>query len=435
METKEEVQKMRKRNMKLFPIYKKLAWDYLFYYTIDFLFLTQVKGISASDVVLKGTFYSLFIVILQIPSNIIVEFLGRKNSIVLANVLNCFYMVVIMLSRNLADLIFAEFIGAIAFSIKDVTEPSLLNESIPPSKNKSKIYAKINSKGTSGFFIINAITKIAAGFLFAINGYIPIICSLTILIISVIISIGFIEPVKRKKQNKNELLNKKKIKELKDGFSYILKSERLKALVLSSTAIITLIVVLMNYTVSLLEDLNISSAIIGIIAAAGSLISAFASKGQEKFHQKLTNKSLFVISMMLSVSTMIAGISGLLTEKYIELLIIVVLMYMINYFAQGMYYTIIDKYLRNFSNEKIDVKIFSAKNFFGNFGRIFGGLIASFLLSRMKTAYCMIVLGILFTIIYLLIGRYMKTRVGLKPEEYPEEERKYDEQKQIQGEG
>ena len=31
---------MRKRNMKLFPIYKKIASDYLFYYTIDFLFLT-----------------------------------------------------------------------------------------------------------------------------------------------------------------------------------------------------------------------------------------------------------------------------------------------------------------------------------------------------------------------------------------------------------
>lgn len=29
---------MRKRNMKLFPTYKKLAWDYLFYYSIDFCF-------------------------------------------------------------------------------------------------------------------------------------------------------------------------------------------------------------------------------------------------------------------------------------------------------------------------------------------------------------------------------------------------------------
>ena len=58
MSNKEEKQMMRKTNMRIFPLYKKLGWDYLFFYTIDFLFLTQVKGISASDVVLKSTFYA-----------------------------------------------------------------------------------------------------------------------------------------------------------------------------------------------------------------------------------------------------------------------------------------------------------------------------------------------------------------------------------------
>lgn len=50
----EEAQKkqMRKRNMKLFPTYKKLAWDYIFFYTINFLFLTQVKEIPPADIVL-----------------------------------------------------------------------------------------------------------------------------------------------------------------------------------------------------------------------------------------------------------------------------------------------------------------------------------------------------------------------------------------------
>ena len=72
---KEEMQKMRKVNMRIFPTYKKIAWDYLFFYTVDFLFLTQIKGISASDVVLKSTFYAFFSIVMQIPANIIVEFL------------------------------------------------------------------------------------------------------------------------------------------------------------------------------------------------------------------------------------------------------------------------------------------------------------------------------------------------------------------------
>ena len=66
--------------------------------------------------------------------------------------------------------------------------------------------------------------------------------------------------------------------------------------------------------------------------------------------------------------------------------------------------------------------------------QVIGGLCASFLLDKMATAYCMIIMGIIFTILYLLMGKYMSKRVGLKPEEYSKEEKKYDEQKQIQGE-
>ena len=89
MVKKEKVQMMRKTNMRIFPTYKKLAWDYLFFYTIDFIFLTQVKGIGAADVMLKSTLYAFFSIILQMPANIVVEFLGRKNSLILGNVSKC----------------------------------------------------------------------------------------------------------------------------------------------------------------------------------------------------------------------------------------------------------------------------------------------------------------------------------------------------------
>ncbi len=431
MEVKEETQRMRKVNMKIFPIYKKLAWDYLFFYTIDFLFLTQIKGISASNVVLKSSFYAIFSSIMQIPANIIVEFLGRKNSLILGNILNCFYMVIIMFSKNLGDLIFSEFIRAVAFSIKIIAEPSLLNESIPPSRYKSKIFATINAKGISGFYLLNAVSKIIAGILFTINGYLPIVCSLIVLIIVVILSIGFIEPIQRKKKIINDLLNKKQIKDIQDGFLYILRSERLKALILCSSLIVSLIIILNNYTVSLLEDLEISSIIIGMIGAIGSYASSYASKKQEKFHNRFRNKSLIISGLLISISSLIAGICGLKAKEYIILIGIIILMNLIFYFGQGIYYTLIDKYLRNFSNERIDTKIFAAKNLFSNIVRAISGVISAFLLSKMMTAYCMIIVGAVFTIIYILLNKYMKTRVGLKPEEYSKEEIKYDEQKQL----
>lgn len=430
VETK-DVQMMRKTNMRIFPTYKRLAWDYLFFYTIDFLFLTQIKGISAADVMLKSTFYAFFSMALQIPANIIVEFLGRKNSIILGNILSCLYMVMIMMSRNLIDLIIAEFFSAMSFTIKNIAEPSLLNESIPPSRYKSQIYSKISSKGASGYYVIGAISKVIAGALFTINGYLPIILSLLILVLVTVLSIGFIEPVKKKKKGNAVLIYRVEMRNVKEGFAFVLKSERLKALILCASLIYSLLSILSTYHVSLQEDIGLSSFVIGIIAAIGGLASAYASKMQAKFHNKFRNQSLFTICMLLSISTIIAGIFGIKAQTYIVLLVMVIASFFVYKFGMGMFYTIIDRYLRNFSNEKIDTKIFAAYNLFRNVFRMLAGLLASFLLDKMATVYCMIVIGVLFTIMYILLGKYMKTRVGLKPEEYSKEERKYDELNQV----
>lgn len=417
---------MRKRNMKLFPIYKKLSWDYLFYYSIDFLFLTQIKNISAADVVLANSIKYLFGIFIQIPANIIVEFLGRKNSIILANILNCLYLLMFMMTGNIFDLILAKFISSLAVSIKDIAEPGLLNASIPPSKYKSNIFAKINSKGASGFYIFSAISKIIGGFLFEINGYIPmILCLLTLIIVS-IISMLYIEPIKKQKINRTNIINKQ-IKDIQDGFKFILKSERLKALILSASLIASFLSVLSSYRTSLLQDIGTPAYIISFVAAMYSASSALGAKKQNEFNSKFKNKSIIVIALMLSFSGIIAGLLGLNANQIPIFTIIIILLFLIGKFSHGIFYTITDRYFRNFTNEEIDTKIFAVKNLFVNLVSAIMGIMASFLLNKMSTAYCLVVVSTIFTIMYILMGKYMKSRVGLKPEEYSKQERKYDE--------
>ena len=429
METKEETRKMRKRNMKLFPTYKKLAWDYLFYYSIDFLFLTQIKHISASDVVLADSIKALFGIFLQVPANIIVEFLGRKNSIILGNILNCLYMVIFMMTGNIFDLILAKFIASLASSIKDIAEPSLLNASIPPSKYKGNIFAKINSKGASGYYILSAISKIIAGFLFEINGYLPLIFTSSILIIVSIISMLYIEPIKKQKSYNNKETIKKQIKDIEEGFKFILKSERLKALILASSLIGGLLSIMASYRTSLLQEIGVQAYLIGIVSALFSASSSLASKRQDKYCNKFKNKSIIVMALMTSISFAIAGILGLKAKQYPILVFIIIILFIIGKYSHGLYFSIMDIYFRNFANKDIDTKIFAVKNLFKSLVSAIIGVMASFLLDKMKTAYCIITVGVVFTIIYILMGIYMKSRVGLQPEEYSKEERKYDELK------
>ena len=431
METKEEKQKMRKRNMKLFPIYKMLSWDLLFFYTINFLFLTQVKNISASEVVLTDSFYALFVMILQIPINIIIAFLGQKKSIVIGNFLLVVHMLVIIFSRNIYDLILADFISAIGFGIKDTVQTALLKESIPPSKYKNQIFSKLNSKGSTWYYVLEMSSKIIAGYLFVINGYLPMVCSLIVLIIATVISMGFIEPNKKTKVTFKKTIETNEIKDIKSGFKFVLKSERLKALILSAAFICTVINILGNYEVSLLEDIKLSAIVIGYAGAIKSLVSAIASKRESKFNNIFKNKSLTVLSLSLSISALIAGICGIATIKENLVGIIIILsVYMILGFVNGMYYTIIDRYLMNFANKEIDTKINAVYNLIRNSVRTLFGFIASFILGITTSANALIIVGTIFTIIFIVINIYMKPRLGLKPEQYSKEERKYDEFKE-----
>ena len=417
METKEEKQKMRKRNMKLFPIYKMLSWDLLFYYTINFLFLTQVKNISASEVVLTDSFYALFVMILQIPINIVIAFLGKKKSLVLGNFSLVVYITIVIFSRNIYDLILANFLSAIGFGIKDTVQVALLKESIPPSRYKNQIFSKLNSKGATGYYVLNMISQIVAGYLFTINGYVPMICALSILIISTLISTQFIEPNKKAKVNLKETIDMEEIKDIKSGFKFVLKSERLKALILSAAFISTLLTILDNYEVNLLENIKLSSIIIGCAGAMNSLISAIASKRENKFNNIFKNKSLTVLSLVLSISAIIAGICGVLKLKENIIGILIILSsYMILGFVCGMYYTIIDRYLMNFANKEIDTKIMAVYNLIRNAFRVVFGFLASFILGIASSANALIIVGTIFRIIFIGINIYMKTRLGLIPD-------------------
>ena len=61
---------------------------------------------------------------------------------------------------------------------------------------------------------------------------------------------------------------------------------------------------------NLLEDINLSSILIGYAGALNSLINAIASKKENKFNSILKNKSLTVLSLTLSISALVAGINA-----------------------------------------------------------------------------------------------------------------------------
>ena len=108
-----------------------------------------------------------------------------------------------------------------------------------------------------------------------------------------------------------------------------------------------------------------------------------------------------------------------------ELTIIVVLMvFLIQYIAKGPFNTLIRQYLNNFTNTTLRTKISSSYNLLESLFRSMFSLFASFLLRYTSTANTLTVVGCIATVGIVLLLDNMREKVGLKPEEYKEKDMK-----------
>ncbi len=418
--SEEKIIKAKKYNSKLFPVYKMFAWDLLFYYSISFLFLTQVKGLTASEILFAESFYPLFKLVFQIPSINIIELIGRRKSLILGNILIALSIIILIVTKGINAVILYNLILGFGYSIKNTSEPALLNDCVSFKEKPRAVFSSIDGKGSAYWYFFDAITSICCGFLYVFNNYLPIILCLVCSIISCILSYKLLP---YENNNIKESYDENKsfkvyFKNLEIAFKNILSSSRLKALILFSGVFAGILAIRSTMASSLLSEINVSEESFGIIFAALTCISGIASKYQNLFHKKLRNKVLAAFSMTFSISMIITGLTVIIAGDSAFSFIVVLVGYSMQYAIRGPYYTLQKRYLNSFATQSMSTKIYSACFLIEN---IFGTVtywLASIALGMMSTSYAIVIIGCIFTIAFVFILDYMKDKIGLKPEEY-----------------
>lgn len=417
-----------KINMKLYPLYKMFSWDLLFYYAISFLFLTQVKDFSASQVLSAEAFYIFFKLFTQFICVPFVDNLGKKNSLILGNMLVALSVYIIIIANSFSHILISYFVMAIGYGLKDLCEPSLLYNSVPPCENKQNIFSKIDSKGSSLWFFTDGITSIVASFSYVINPYLPMYFCIACLLFSTFISLGFEDESLTDKNFKDENEYsmqgiKEYMKDLKYSFRFIFKSRRLRALLIFSVLFYSMLDISSTLRNSLLVDLNVPAQYFGILAAIYQTTASISSKKQNWFHNKFKNTVLAFFSMSMCLLFISIGIIGM--NSNIVSIFIILILCSIHYICKGPYYTLMDRYLNSFSGSEISSKIYSAKSLItGVFSTIILQ-VASCIMDHFNSAQSLIIIGFSFLIVFIFVLKYMKTRVGLKPEEYRKSDIEY----------
>lgn len=420
---------IRKNNMKIFPWYKMFAWDLLFFYSISFLFLVDIKGLTAAQVILVDAFYPLFKFILQPFCTIIIDKVGKRNSIIFGNWMINIYLVLIMFSSGYNTVVIATLFCSLGYVIKNMCETNFLYESVPHSKNRGEIFGKLDGKGFAYYYLFDGITAFFTGFTYVINPYLPIIISLLLNSIAIYLSTRLYEIPKTSTEQLKSKSNssfisafKEYFRNFKYGFKYVLKSDRLRCLVMIYSIFYGILVLTLTLRRSLLKELDVSAEYFGIIFAIMGFIAAISATKQNWFNKRFKNRTLAVLTVPYCVSCIVLGAIVILGIDSSIAFPIIMLIFALQYVIRGPFYTIIKRYLNNFSNTKARDKIYSITTFFESLVAGLITILGAVIVDYIDSSYTFLIIGILSIICVLALLKYMKPRVGLKPEEYKRSE-------------
>lgn len=423
MENKREINKIKRKNAKLYPIYKMFSWDLLFFYSIEFLFYTITKKLTASEILIINGFYLLFRIIMQIPAVAITDLLGKRKSIILGNMLLIVYMLILLCFPGMISVILADLVFALGYDMKTIAESNLLYDSVS-TRGGEGLYSKLDAKGGSWYYILDGIASLMSGYLFVINNYIPIIICLGFIIISTILSFGFKDVYKVQKNKKDiGLICTLKYygNDLKKAFKFITKSRRMKAFILFQIVFCSLIEIIEIYNSDLLVSIGIPEEQFSMIFAILTLIGGISLSLKKSIEKKFKNRTLSFISLMYITACIVIGtVSSIFNSKTI--IPIVLMMYAVQKINVSLWFIFEAKYIKNFTKEDMRNKITFTYEFIGTIAASIFSILGGLLLKVVNINNAFLLVGLLFFACMIVVLDYMRTRFGLKPDEYKKED-------------
>ena len=422
MENVKEINKIRRNNAKLYPIYKMFSWDLLFFYSIEFLFYTITKKLTVTEVLVINGFYLLFRILMQIPAVVITDFLGKKKSIVLGNILLFMYIMILILFPGAISVIIADLIFSLGYNLKTIAESNLLYDSVA-TRGGEGLYSKLEAKGGSWYYILDGIASLIAGYLFVINNYIPMIICAGFIVISTIISFKF-KDIHKVENTENKNIGKV-LKEYKDdlkiSFKFILNSKRMKAYILFQVVIYGLIEIIDTYNGDLLISVGIPEEQFSMIFAILTLIGGISISLKRPIERKFKNRTLSLISLTYIGACIIIGVVSSYYKSNIVIPIILI-MYALQKISTSIWYILEAKYLKNFTQEEMRNKITFTYEFIGGISASICSILGGLLLKIVDVENAFLLVGLAFLAMMIWVLDYMRTRFGLKPSQYAKED-------------
>lgn len=272
-----------------FTIFRSLDL-YMPIYIIFFL----ANSLTMTQIMILQTYYTLTILLFEIPSGVIADQTGRKKTIIFGIILQIIGLLVFFLGQEYLIFFLAITFWSIGISLISGADEALLFDSLKESKKENE-YKKITGRKNSIAMFTYAISTIIGGILATFYEHRSLF-----LLTAILFSIGFIISLFFKEPKKHtELIEKNYLKHLTNAIKFSYTNQIVKYYIIFigiSGALSFLIYFLFQpyFNVTKYPELMITAAMTGYF-----IFNSFGSFFAEKILKKIKNHHFIFLSLSL----------------------------------------------------------------------------------------------------------------------------------------
>ena len=267
-----------------------LSGDLMFFIAISTLFLTEVKGLSASQISFLTTISTLSCILLQVPALKIIHKIGNTKSIRLGTIMLLASALLITFGNNYEILLIGYMLYQPSFLFKKMEHVVLKSNLM--YLNKENNYIKLANKTHIIYSVITTIIAFISGTIFAINHYMPMYLCIGICIINILMSYCIFDV---NEDRKEEIKTKEKEK---NTFSRVVFMIFLSFALLYATVNIgqNNITLFIQYHLQEYFDIGLSATYLSFIIVSSRIARIFGNIIFKKLYKKFKDKVNLILS-------------------------------------------------------------------------------------------------------------------------------------------
>lgn len=299
--------------------------------------------------------FSLTIIVLEIPTGVLADLLGKKNTLLLSRAMYIIEIFLIAFYNGFWVFLIAKIISGIGVSLGSGTNSAFLYDTLK-RLNREKDHKKIRGNLASLTSVSMAFVFIIGAYLFSINPKLPAIVSLPLIALGFILTFFLKEPYAPSKSLTlaNSWLH------LKESLRYFQYHKYLQYLAFFSFPVTAAVGMMLSLSSAYFVLIKIPIGLIGIVAFCSSMVNALSSKKAHVLEEKWGEKrSVFIIQMCITLTIFLMSLVlpwwGLLFYFLIPL-------------TQGFYEVTLEDYVNKHIETSHRATMLSINNMFKNAG-------------------------------------------------------------------